>query len=139
MSGYMSCASIYRLPCKASPLYTPVENRETGWWLASVVHYRQQTKFVRVMFSQVFVCPQGGGGVCIQRVCIWRGVQGRLLSGWGWVDPPPIGYYGIGSTSGRYASYWNAFLLIILMVRRRFYCCNPDLSSLLLAKEVAGM
>ena len=23
---------------------------------------------------------------------------------------PPIGYYGIWSTSGRYASYWNAFL-----------------------------
>ena len=33
-------------------------------------YYRPQTKFAKVMFSQVFVCSQGGldqGGVCIQR------------------------------------------------------------------------
>ena len=28
-----------------------------------------------------------------------------------WADASPIGYYGIKSTSGQYASYWNAFLL----------------------------
>ena len=27
-------------------------------------HYRPQTKFAKVMFLQVSVCPQGGGGVC---------------------------------------------------------------------------
>ena len=47
--------------------------------------------------------------VCIRGVCIgggWggRGVGQTLL-------PRHIGYYGIRSTSGRYASYWNAFLL----------------------------
>ena len=40
------------------------------------------------------------GRVCIQEVCI---------QGAGWADPPN-GYYGIRPTSGRYASYWNAFL-----------------------------
>ena len=30
------------------------------------------------------------------------------------VDTPnPLGYYGIRSTSGRYASYWNAYLFIL--------------------------
>ena len=31
----------------------------------------------------------------------------------GWADPPSttMGYYGIRSISGRYVSYWNAFLL----------------------------
>ena len=47
-------------------------------------------------------------GVCLSTgVCIQRG--GLHLGGW--ADPPPIGYYGTRSTSGRYASYWNAFLL----------------------------
>ena len=31
----------------------------------SVIYYRPQTRFAKVMFSQVSVCPQGGaGGVC---------------------------------------------------------------------------
>ena len=42
------------------------------------------------------------GGVCIWGVCI-QGHLGRLC-------PPLIGYNRIRSTSGRYASYWNAFL-----------------------------
>ena len=41
-----------------------------------------------------------GGGVCIRGVGLHPGV--------GLADPP--GYYGIRSTSGRYAPYWNAFL-----------------------------
>ena len=68
----------------------------------------------------------GGGGVCIQgdeglhpggwavppsHVCLWGGSDRR----------PPLhpqkymGYYRIRSTSGRYASYWNAFLFIFLI------------------------
>ena len=43
-------------------------------------------------------------GGCIWGVCI-QGV---------WTAPSPIGYYGIRSTSGQDASYWNAFL---------FPCC----------------
>ena len=49
-----------------------------------LVHYRPQTKFAKVMFSQVFVCPQGrglhlgglhpGGGSASRRgVCIQEG------------------------------------------------------------------
>ena len=74
--------------------------------------YRPQTKFAKVMFLHLSVIlftgrglhPEGSasGGVCIQGVCI----QG------GWTDPLPIGHYGIRSTSGRYASYWNTFLLL---------------------------
>ena len=51
----------------------------------------------KVMFSQVSVILCTGGlhqGVSIQ------GGLGRH----------PLGYYGIWSTSGRYASYWKAFL-----------------------------
>ena len=52
--------------------------------------------------------------------CLHRGVGGGLHAGRGvriqgagdWADPPPIGYYGVRSTSGRYESYWNAFLLL---------------------------
>ena len=36
--------------------------------------YHPQTKFTKVMFSQVFVCPHGGRGFCIQG---------------GWADTPP--------------------------------------------------
>ena len=43
-------------------------------------------------------------GVCLQGV--W--IQGS------WADPLRyMRYYGIRSTSGRYASYWNAFLFLI--------------------------
>ena len=61
--------------------------------------YHLQTKFAKVMFSQVFVCPKGGGSAS-------RGV-GR---------PPPITYYGVRSTSGQYASYCNAFLFLISVI-----------------------
>ena len=46
--------------------------------------YRPQTKFAKVMFSQVSVCPRGGG----------PGVPDRRN----------------GHCNERYASYWNAFL-----------------------------
>ena len=57
-------------------------------------HYRPQTKFAKVMFSQVFVCPGASRslswGVSVQGVS----VQGDL--------PPP--------------SYWNAFWLLAMIV-----------------------
>ena len=64
-----------------------------------------------VMFSQVSVCPRGGG------VCLWS--WGCLLHPLGrhplaqcmlgYTHPNPV-HAGIRSTSGRYASHWNAFL-----------------------------
>ena len=71
-------------------------------------------------------------GVCLGGVCLWRSAYrgvclGEIASrGWGVCiqeagglhpedggvgQTPPIGYHGIWQTSGRYASYWNAFLL----------------------------
>ena len=68
--------------------------------------------------------PVGGSasrGVCLQTVCI-QGVgqipQVCLRVGGCGQSPPPryMGYYGIRSRSGRYASYWNAFLLRIMFL-----------------------
>ena len=113
-----------------------------------IVYYRPQTKFAKVMFSQVSVCPQGGvppgqvhplGRYTPQgRDTPWAGTPPRQvhppgrytpLAGtpprqvqppgrypWqvhppGQVHPPTTVHAGIRSTSGRYASHWNAFLL----------------------------
>ena len=88
-------------------------------------YYCLQTKFVKVMFSQVFVCPQGGlclgrvsvqgvfwgvsaqGSLCwgVHGVCLFRGfsvqgvsVQGHLCQG----DLRMVTY-------DQYTSYWNLF------------------------------
>ena len=74
-------------------------------WLNSQYIYRPQTKFAKVMFLQVSVCPQGGmhgwgrgcawlGGVhgwgaCVARRCVWlggmHGMGGTWLGGMcGW-------------------------------------------------------
>ena len=64
-----------------------------------VIYYRLQTKFAKVMFSKVS-CQSTGGSTP-------RAVTSRADT------PPPRRYYGIRSTSGRYASHWNAFLLVV--------------------------
>ena len=54
-----------------------------------------------------------GGGTCVAGGHVWIGVHGS----WGvhamHACPPPSRHhgYGIRSMSGRYTSYWNAFLL----------------------------
>ena len=60
--------------------------------------------------------PPGGGsasrrGLCLQGVCLHGGLHPLEVG----PDPPPryMGYYGIRSTSRRYASYWNAFLFLL--------------------------
>ena len=88
----------------------------------------------KVMFSQACVIPsvhggrefcQGGlhpgesasGRVCIQGRSVFRGsARGNLH---------PVGYYGVQSTSGQYASYWNAFLCILVFFQNShswYYC-----------------
>ena len=86
----------------------------------------------KVIFSQASVILSGGRGVVASQhasqitspgrstsrgglprgVCIQEGVCLQGGSAGGWADPLPryTGYYGIRSTSGQYASYWNAFL-----------------------------
>ena len=68
-----------------------------------IYFYRPQTKFAKVMFSQVSVCPQVGG----LPHCI-LGYTSRPTS-------PCAVHAGIWSTSGRYASHWNAFLLFKIL------------------------
>ena len=62
--------------------------------------YHPQTKFAKIMFSQVSVCPQGvstsGPGVSATHP---------------WADTPCSVHAGI---RGRYASHWNAFLYLDL-------------------------
>ena len=82
--------------------------------------YRPQTKFGdKVICLQVCVCPRGGlswGGGWSRGGWLVPGVAGSggcLVLGGGslvrgcLVETPPDGY-----CCGRYASYWNAFLLI---------------------------
>ena len=87
--------------------------------------YSPQAKFVNVMFSQVSVSPHWG--VCLplvpgrhppgrhppgQTSPLGRPTMGRhppaqcML---GYTPPRPV-HAGIRSTSGQYASHWNAFL-----------------------------
>ena len=94
--------------------------------MKQLVYYNcPQTKFVKVMFSQVSVCPRG---VCL--IACWDtpsrtrsrhppGTRSRhpqadnplgihpLL---GRQPPPWAVHAGIRSTSGRYASHWNTVL-----------------------------
>ena len=98
-------------------------------------NYRPQTKFSKVMFLHVSVCPQGGG-VCLWSWWVWQTPPGQTPLGKSPLGRPPgqtplspgrhppgqmptgrHSYYavhaGMWSTSGRYASHWNAFLFYI--------------------------
>ena len=62
------------------------------------------------------VCVAGGmhGGGCVWQggVCVAGGMHGRGdMCG---TNTPPARYYEIWSMSGRYASYWNAYLFYIV-------------------------
>ena len=94
---------------------------------SNIANYRPQMKFAKVMFLQVSVCPQGGGvhgrgacvaggqgacvagvGACMAGGCVWQGgMHGRGACVAGGMH---CRYYEIRSMSGRYVSYWNAFL-----------------------------
>ena len=65
-------------------------------------------------------------GVCIQgesansRACIQKGSASRGVRQ---TSPRYMGYYWIRSTSRRYASYWNSFLLPAVRGRQCFRRC----------------
>ena len=88
----------------------------------------------RVMFSQACVknsihrgCLLREGGNCLggclpKRVSAWGGLPGGVCL-WRCLPKSMLGYtppqhYGIRSTSGQYASYWNAFLFTIYLQGR---------------------
>ena len=87
--------------------------------------YRPQKKFVKVMFSQVSVCP--GGGLCVMGACVvggcygsgayMAGVVGGMCGGghsWqgglAWQERRPL-HWEAGSIS-----YWNTFLLLLYIL-----------------------
>ena len=106
------------------PTYVLVDLVDCG-----VDFYRPQTKFAKVMFLQVSVCPHGGAcmvlfgrGVCL---VLFGGVCGFIRGGHAWFYSGGhvrfylggvhgfFSFFGnneIRSMSGWYASYWNAFL-----------------------------
>ena len=53
-------------------------------WVKEFACYRPQTKFVKVMFSQVSVCPRGRGVSVQGDLCPGEGVsvQGGLCPAW---------------------------------------------------------
>ena len=59
-------------------------------------NYRPQTKFAKVMFSQVFVCPQGGlcpvGSLSVGPPPSGVSVEGVSVGGSLSRRPPPYGY-----------------------------------------------
>ena len=69
--------------------------QDTSFWY----FYRPQTKFAKVMISQVSVCPQGGG-VSVQRGSV-RETPHTVMSRW-------------------YTSYWNAFLFCQIWLQGNF-------------------
>ena len=91
----------------------------------SWVNYRPQTKFAKVMFLHVSVCPQGGFSRPTPRGGRLRGLggggsQGLHLGGCPGPGQGDVSQHALRQTPphqvdgyccGRYASYWNAFLL----------------------------
>ena len=66
----------------------------------------------KVMFSQVSLCPQGGGVHPLPRQKIdtpWEDIHTPRQTPLMGRPPPPLPTAD-GHCSGRYASYWNAFL-----------------------------
>ena len=61
--------------------------------------YRPQTKFAKVMFSQVSVCPQRGGGVSASgpKGCGRRPPDQCML---GYTSPSPVDTTGYGQQAG---------------------------------------
>ena len=72
----------------------------------------------KVMFSETSVCSQGGRVSLVP--CPFWGLWGRVCGGYGMGG---VGYPSAGHCCGRYASYWNAFLLnifcVIITTRKR--------------------
>ena len=65
----------------------------------------------KVMFSQVFVCPWGGGGNFDRFGGMWQtGAKGEG----GGFNPLSPNTTSDSHQSGRYASYWNAFLFKVI-------------------------
>ena len=107
---------IHRKTCVVYSSMAVYVTSKNSIWLQ--LYYRRQAKFAKVkVFTSV--CP-GGGSASRGWGCLH---PGGLHSEGGLSRPLPIGYYGIWSKSGRYASYWNAFLLSECSPHGFFFFC----------------
>ena len=77
------------------------------------VHGRRGWECIKACTGQGACIPActGQGGVCQGGVCPGGLLDQRQTPPQRRGRSPPRGYYGIRSTSGRYASHWKAFLL----------------------------
>ena len=114
----------------------PTLSRRKGFY----GYYPPQTKvwdkvmFLRLCVSVSFCSQVRGVGfpACITRhvteecasrgVCLWGYTSGGGVYIQGRVGQTPLRYYGIWSISGRYAPFWNAFLLNNLL--RQWLCAG---------------
>ena len=84
----------------------------------SVRHSVQRGEGVASQHGSQVTWPGGlhpGGSASGRGVCIWRSTAGGIcIQGGLGRSAPAIEYFGIRSTSWRYTSYWNAFLLLVM-------------------------
>ena len=87
------------------------------------------------MFSQVSVCPRGGVSASVPGSLFatpWADTPPPTPPGrHPWADTPVPVHAGIRSTSSRYASHWNAFLLVTEFTENIWVKLNCVLSSIL--------
>ena len=80
---------------------------------APLIFLRAATKVAKVICTCLSFCSQGGGGVCLS--ACWDTIPLEADPP-GADTPPREADCGIRSMSGRYASYWNAFLLTVYVI-----------------------
>ena len=117
---FLFCCMLYFYRPQGKVMFTHVCSH--GWGVCllrgptgmhSYIFTACKTKFAKVTFLQVSVCPQGCLPHCIlgytprQTPPPSRHPQTDTHPG---QTPPSTVHAGIQSTSGRYASHWNAFL-----------------------------
>ena len=74
----------------------------------SVILFTREGGVVSLVFSR-------GGWVYLVPVPFWGGYVWGVARGWA-LPTPDMGYNGIWSAIGRYASYLNAFLLLFIFI-----------------------
>ena len=108
-----------------TPMSSNVTSPSMEIYLYDVIFTAHKRSLRRLCFHSVIPSTREGcilGGSASWRVCIWEGCSASrggprvCIQGVCFLEGglhPPIGYYGIQSKRGRYASYWNAFFLFL--------------------------
>ena len=109
-------------------LLAPLETQSISVFFKSTKHYQKLTCEINLVFVR-YLPPANEvwGKVMFLHMSVilftggWVSAHCMLRHTPPWADTPPPGYYGIQSTSGWYASYWNAYLLIFFKTFIRIY------------------